>query len=364
MRYTQSLKTGYGLLAAGDAASVVAQAERLVQARPDHVRGYFLLALGQHELDRSDQALATLRRTESLTESFLPLFLQSVIHYDLDQWHKAARTIGTARLLAHKDNFIVSGMERLILFKNNIDGVTLTPFMASPAIYNRFVGPRLLVYLASEIHKQREDLNLPETLWAKMTFEAPVFQPRTLKTLLPFLAFRLPFLLVLKILGRPTMPLAAEEAYLRCDLKRAKAILKGQGQSLPKNKPWPALLMEALAMLSLDMAEYRDCLKYLPEGAGNDDPASQFIKGFCHFHLDRFKESLKSFDRALAHPMAFFFKGLCHIASGDGRSARRAFSREIHRADINMAERILMGGQLLKIFPPKLDCGVSPWPAP
>ena len=77
----------------------------------------------------------------------------------------------------------------------------------------------------------------------------------------------------------------------------------------------------------------------------------EFVRGYANLHLAKWRKAERALADAAPQPMAHYFRGLCQVALGHRVEARRAFTREIHRDDIGIAERILIAGRVLGLFP-------------
>jgi tetratricopeptide (TPR) repeat protein len=308
-----------------------------------------LKALALHELDRSHEALDLLRNVgDAPPEDHVLLLVQALLWFDLGDLEQAARAIGNARLLTHRENFVVRGMERLILSGTGEEGGGLREFATCPSMYNEFVGPRLLLVLEEQVIRHRDSLDLARTRWAKLLEEPPPARPRSWRTHLPFLLLRVPILVLQSVLGRPILPLKVEAAYLRGDAREARRVLL---EETPPAVAQKEHVRDWLALLSMDLEEYAEALRHLPPRGKEPDSMREFVRGYCQLHLGKWRKAERAFADAAAQPGAWYYRGLCHVALGDRAGARRAFTREIRRDDIGVAERILIAGRTLKVFP-------------
>ncbi len=347
MNVSRILRAGQRALRQGRFEEAVRRADELLRLKGSRVKALLLKALALHDLGQSEEALAVLRETgEVASNHHVPLLFQALLWYDLENWEEAMRAIGGARLLSDRDNFVVAGAERLILARNGSDEAPVRNFANCPSTYNEFVGPRILLLLEEKISERRDTLDLPATRWAKLLEDRPEPRPPSWRTRLPFLALRVPVLLLYGLFRRPTMPFRAEAAYLRGDVAEARRILIAAAHGAPTEH-----IAEALALLSLDMEEFSQCLNYLPPRGKEADPMREFVCGYANFHLRKWRKAERAFTDAAPQSMAHYFRGLCLVALGNRVEARQAFTREIYRDDLGIAERILIAGRVLGLFP-------------
>ena len=349
MRPFHELKAGHCALREDRADDALNHAEAILKQKPGWVKALLLKALALHALDRSDQALQSLSEAEEgAARSHVPFLFQALVWYDLGDWERAARAIGAARLLSHTDDFVTTGLERLIHVKLGEQDVTLAPFAESPGVYNEFVGPRLLYLLEDQIIARRATLPLPRTRWAKLENELPPSQPRSVRTIVPFVCLRVPVLLLQRIFGRSSMPFSAEEAYLRGDIESARRTL---AQLTGLSRARKTEVDECSALLSMDLGDLAECLRLLPPRGKEPDPMREFARGYCLFHTEKWRKAERCFADAGSQPISFYFRGLCHVALEHRIAAQHAFTREIRRDDMGIAERITVAGQVLQLFP-------------
>ncbi len=341
----RALRAGNRALGEDKPHEALKHAEALIAAYPRSVRAACLKALALHELDRSKEALETLAHAEILDPAnHTPLLLQAVVRHDLGEWEWAGRAIGAARQLTHDANFIVAGMERLVLARSGERTPPPASMSDCPSIYNGFVGPRVLLYLEECVLAARDRLRLKECRWARPSEDTvgPVV-PRSLKNRIAFATLRLPTLLAYRACRRPTMPLAAEEAYLRGDLAAARAIVTEHRAF--KRDPY---LRECAALLSMDLEEFQTCLNLLPPRADTPDPQAEYVRGYASLHLGKWQQAEEAFRDAVSQPLGWYFLGLSQAARGNARNAVRAFTREHRRNDLGVAERVFIARKTLE----------------
>ena len=350
MRSSSLLKTAHKALGAGKYEEAAALADKLISQGFKPPKPLFIKALALHELERSTEARALLEEASGIEpRNHFSFLLAALVAYDLGDFDEAARSVENARRLSHQDNFVVSGLRRLIDFKRGGETERLSEFHTCPSVYNELVGPRLLLVLEEAVLKSRDSLDTAKAKWARLEEEKPSPTPRSLRTLIPFVLLRVPVLIIQRLFGRPTMPLQAEEAYLRGDLDEVSRILREEEKNARKKRK--TFFRESRALICLNREEFRECLNLLPTREKEPDPFVEFVRGYCLLHTGRWKRAARAFEDAADQPLAHYFRGLCLAAAGKSSEARRAFTLEIRRNDIAIAERILLAGRLLEIFP-------------
>lgn len=341
----RALRAGNRALGEDKPNEALKHAEALLGAYPRSVRAACLKALALHDLDRSKEALDTLTHAEIFDHTnHTPLLLQAVVRHDLGDWEWAGRAIGAAKLLTHDANFIVAGMERLILARSGERTAPPETMSACPSIYNGFVGPRVLLYLEEQVLGACDTLHQKQCRWARPSEDVigPV-QPRSWRTQLAFASLRLPTLLAYRLCRRPTLPFAAEEAYLRGDCAAARTIVT-ESRAYRRSD----YLRECAALLSMDLEEFQTCLNLLPPRAEAPDAQTEYVRGYACFHLSKWQQAEEAFHDAVSQPLGYYFLGLSQAARGNAREALRAFTREHRRNDLGMAERVLIARKTLE----------------
>ncbi|HNR99497.1 MAG TPA: hypothetical protein PKX48_06035 [Planctomycetota bacterium] len=332
-----ALRAGHRALDEGDPQQALECAEALLGVRPKSIRAAGLKALALHGLDRSEEALEVLEAGAALDPSHhLPPLLQAVVRHDLGRWEAAARAIAALKPLTDEADFAAAGLERLILARTGERAPDWKAFGSCPSMYNRFVAPRVLLYVEEQVLARRETLDLKRCRWARPAEDAigPP-QARSWRTDLGFAALRLPVLVVYRLLGRAVMPFRAEEAYLRGDLAAARAAVTADRAYKHSER-----LRECAAFLSMDLEDWQACRKLLPPPAEPPDPVIEHARGRCSLHLGKWAAAEEAFARATSQPLGWYYLGLCRAAGGNPLSAIRAFEREFSRNDLGLAERI------------------------
>ena len=350
MQKHRLLKQGYRAVVGGNPKAALECAEKVLSRQPNCRRACCLKALALHELDRSEEALEVLKPfVENASDSgHLPYFLKAVIELDRGRLQQAADSAGAARLLTHPDNPASAGLVRLTAALQGKDLGLLSEFADSPALYNEFVAPRLLLVLEEQIAARFEPEELKNTYWARYGEDASRTDSAGIGDTLGFWIFRFPVLLLCRILGKPTMPLSAEAAYMRGDVQTALQIVS----RLPATGRTAERRSHYVALLSFESDQWQECLSALSPEAEKQDPFFRFMRGYCYLRLGKWQKARSVLEELKdLEPAVWYFLGLALLRLGEKNAARRAFTRCFYADDLEAAGRIIIAGRILKIFP-------------